>query len=297
VSLVESTVIFMSKNWFSAHPGLVRVGSVLVLGSLFVGVPTTSATAEEADPVVEAEPTPEPTPEPEDTWAVVDPDTGNVLNIIVCTESMCGKDGVTGGKLEDGETGIVGNLVRQGGQNQGGWRTDTQYGGGTSVTWKEEQQSFLVEQKNGADSSSSFSVVPEDGKDFSVRDIGTKNRFRSGEDSATLSTMRSDYTSPILNAELFFPGLGKEGSLLSYALMHRESLGDGADSGLDQIRLDVDSILIEEGFVERPGEDDGFAETDPNLDASHPIVRSMREITNNVITFLSSMLGFGQQHE
>ena len=268
---------------------------------LFVSIPNFSAAAEteesvpapqepSPEPEESAPPPQEPSPEPEDTWAVVDPETGNVLNIIVCTESMCGKDGVTGGKLEDGETGIVGNLVRQGSQSQGGWRS----GGGHQVTWQEEEGSFLVESNNGVDSSSSMRVVPRQGEDFVYKDIGTTNRFNSGDETATLRTNRSDFENPIVEVELEFPGLGQNGRLLSYWLELHDSGGDDARRALDQIGSDVDSILVEEGFtVEQSDLDDDSGErlAQNAPDGNHPFVGSIRKITAAVVGFLGGLLG------
>jgi len=266
---------------------LVSSGAFLTLLMLLVATPNFSAAAEAEGSDSASE---EPTPEPEDTWAVVDPATGNVLNVIVCTESMCGRDGVTGGTLEDGVTGIVGNLVRQGSQSQGGWRS----GGGHQVTWQEEQGSFLVESSNGNDSSSSMRVVPREGKDFVYRDIGTTNRFSSGDESATVSTNRSDFENPTLRVDIDFPGLGQTGSLLTYWMENRNPDGDAGRRALDQIGLDVDSILIEEGFAVEEiyvNEDTGERSTTRTLDSSNSFVVSIREITAAVVGFLGSLLG------
>jgi hypothetical protein len=203
---------------------------------------------------------------------------------------MCGQNGVTGGTIRDGETGIQGNLVRQGSQGQGGWRS----GGGHQVTWQEEQGSFLVESSTGPDSSSSVRVVPREGEDFVYRDIGTTNRFRSGDESATVSTNRSDSENPTLEVGIDFPSLGQNGSLLSYGLELRDSGEDGGRGALDQIGFDIDSILIDEGFVTEESHDDdetGQQSTTRTLDTSNDFVVAIRQITVAVVSFLGSLVG------
>jgi hypothetical protein len=184
----------------------------------------------------------------------------------------------------------MGNLVRQGSQSQGGWRS----GGGHQVTWQEEQGSFLVESSNGPDSSSSMRVVPREGEDFVYRDIGTTNRFSSGDESATVSTNRSDFEDPVLRVDIDFPGLGQNGSLLSYWMENRNPDGDAGRRALDQIGFDVDSLLIEEGFATEESyvdDETGEQSTTRTPDSSNPFVVSIREITAAVVGFLGSLLG------
>jgi hypothetical protein len=238
----------------------------------------------------------EPAPEAEDVWAVVDPNTGDVLNIIVCTQSMCGTDGVTGGKLQDGETGIVGDLVRQGTQATGGWRTDTQYGGGTSVTYDRDTKSFNVNQRSGADSSTSFRITPQEGQDWKVSDIGSSITKRSGDTSATLRTFRFDLQDPNLSATLELPDVGG-GTFRSYLI----GLGPNESSErpriLDQIAADVDTLLLEDGYVTEEttlDNETGEEATTKVLNSSNDFVVAIREVTSALVDWLSSQLGFAR---
>jgi hypothetical protein len=256
---------------------------LLVMGSY------TSVFAEEAAS--------EPAPEAEDTWAVVDPNTGNVLNIIVCTQSMCGTGGVTGGKLQDGETGIVGDLVRQGTQATGGWRTDTQYGGGTRVTYDRDTKSFDVKHQSGADSSTSFRITPQEGQDWKVSDIGSSTTERSGDTSATLRTFRFDLQDPTLSATLELPDVGG-GTVLSYAIGLRTNEPSERPRLLDQIAVDVDTLLFEDGYViteTNLDQETGAETTTEVLDSSNDFVVAIREVTSAVVDWLSAQLGFGRE--
>jgi hypothetical protein len=98
-----------------------RIGAILALTLL---LPTTALAEESEAPeeiattVPESEPAPEPEPDPTvdpdpvGGWAVIDSVTGRVVNVVVCTESVCGVDGEWGGVLP-ADTDCPGCVLRK----------------------------------------------------------------------------------------------------------------------------------------------------------------------------------------
>ena len=287
----------MSVPWVSHFHlcAILLVAGLFVMGSAGPVVAEETAPPPDNDSVAE-ETAPPPDDDPAETWAVVDPDTGNVLNIIVCTESMCGQNGQTGGKLQDGETGIVGNLVRQGTLEGGGWRTDTQYGGGTSVKWQEDKQSFLVEQKNGPDDASSFRVTPQSGTGFKTSDFETKSTLRKDDQSVDVRVFRSEIDSARAEIDLGFSLWTPSQRVFSYVFESGSGAGSsGLQSLLEQISSDVDSALIEDGHLENhPLEADGSADAqDLGIDGEGNVfVDAIRALTKSATEFLAGFFGF-----
>lgn len=287
--------------------------SIVVIGltfSLAVGS-NTSVFAEESDqPAAEEEAVVSPPPysggktstKPTDaeTWAVIDPNTGDVLNITVCTPSVCGPGGSFGGKLRDAETGIVGDLVRQGSSSQGGWRS----GGDTSVTHDRDTGSFVVKHRSGADSltssadsSTSFRITPQQGQDSKVSDIESTTTKRSGETSGTLRTYRSDHQDNTVDATIELPDLGERGSLLTYEVEARTSESNELPAALNQISFDVDALLMENGYVSSETTVDEGTGEETNaevVDSSNDFVAAIREVVGGLVDWLSSLVGFGR---
>jgi hypothetical protein len=77
-------------------------------------------------------------------WAVVDPETGDVKNVIVCTEDVCGKDGAWGGVLPD-DTDCPGCLlVEQTEASEDGNVSGHRSSEDTSVTYREDSGDFSI---------------------------------------------------------------------------------------------------------------------------------------------------------
>jgi hypothetical protein len=128
-------------------------------------------------------------------------------------------------------------------------------------------------------------------------DIETSTTKRSGDTSASLRTYRSDYQDPSVDAALTLPDVGESGRTFNYELEVRTSSEQERPSALDQISLDVDSVLMEEGYVTTEtstDEDTGEETTTEVIDWSNDFVASIREVTRAVVDFLSSLLGFGE---
>jgi hypothetical protein len=67
---------------------------------------------------------------------------------------------------------------------------------------------------------------------------------------------------------------------------------------LDQIAVDVDTLLLEDGYViteTNLDEETGAETTTEVLDSSNDFVVAIREVTSAVVDWLSAQLGFGRE--
>ena len=130
-----------------------------------------------------------------------------------------------------------------------------------------------------------------------IVDIETSTTKRSGDTSGTLRTYRSNTQDPTLDATLNLPDLGESGATFNYELQVRASEASERPSALDQIAFDVDSVLMDEGFVttETTVDEETGEESSANVvDSSSDFVVAIRDVTRAVVDFLSSLLGFGE---
>lgn len=177
----------------------IAIGTIFALGLSLLPTPAFAEEVVEEAPAVE---------EP-GGWAVVDPDTGNVLNIIVCTQSVCGEGGEFGGRLEDAATGIVGNLVYQTPPNTGGYRSSE----GTDVTWVEEQGHFEIRTESGNNGNAQTETViltPGAPEGQGLSNIKKSTTFRdastyTGERSVEAETFQEDLSDLTPEVSVFFP--------------------------------------------------------------------------------------------
>jgi hypothetical protein len=155
----------------------------------------------------------------------------------------------------------------------------------------------------------SFTIVPErtsrnadgTGRSYNIGsgivDITTDKTFRSGDTSASVRTYRSDYQNPWLDVTMSLPDLGPDGSAFTYGLQFRTNGSAERPSVLDQIALDIDSALVDKGYVITEtgiDEETGEETTTENLDSDNAFVVAVRDVTRSVVEFLSSLLGFGR---
>jgi len=177
-----------------------------------------------------------------------------------------------------------------------------------SVKWDEASGTFRIGGQSG-DTTTRQTLVPSktsrdtngEGRTYNIGsglvDIETTTTKRSGDTSASLRTYRSDYQDPSVDASLTLPDVGESGRTFNYELEVRTSSEQERPSVLDQISLDVDSVLMEEGYVTTEtttDEDTGEETTTEVIDSSNDFVVSIREVTRAVVDFLSSLLGFGE---
>lgn len=230
-------------------------------------------------------------------WARVDVATGEVLHVCACPGRVNAWD-----SWRAGAGGAVppGTAMRF----QARATPDGNVAGWGDATFDQSSGRFRVD--NGQ---SSFEIVPENtsrnadgtGRSYNIGsgivDITTDNTFRSGDTSANVRTYRSDYQDSTVDVSLGLPDLGENGSLLTYETETRTSESSERPSALDQISLDVDSLLMENGYVATDitiDEETGEETTTQIVDSENTFVVAIREVTQSVVEFLSSLLGFGR---
>jgi hypothetical protein len=251
--------------------------------------------AEEAGGEPPTEYVPPPGSEGVGGWALVDPSTGQVLGVHVCDISVCGPNGSWGGRLPGTDYVYRFQTRATPDGNVAGW------GNGT---FDERSGTFRV-----GDGENSFRIVPEKtsrnadgtGRSYNIGsgivDITTDKTFRSGDTSASVRTYRSDYQNPWLDVTMSLPDLGPDGSAFTYGLQFRTNGSAERPSVLDQIALDIDSALVDKGYVITEtgiDEETGEETTTENPDSDNAFVVAVRNVTRSVVEFLSSLLGFGR---
>lgn len=284
------------------------------------------------EPASEPEPEPEPeyVPPPEASegvggWAVVDPETGNVHGVIVGTIDTFRSTEARGG-MGSSYMGCHANCVLRfqtratpdgnvAGYHGTQTRVDengnaTQFNDG-SVKWDEASGTFTMGRTSG-DTTTNQRLVPSQtsrdengqGRTYNIGsgivDIETTTTKRSGDTSATLRTYRSNTQDPTVDANLSLPDLGDSGSSFNYELEVRTSQESERPSALDQISLDVDSVLMDEGYVTTEttvDEETSEETTTVVVDSSNDFVIAIRDVTRAVVDFLSSLLGFGEPRD
>ena len=231
-------------------------------------------------------------------WARVDVATGEVLHVCACPGRVNAWDSWRAGA---GGAVPAGTAMRF----QARATPDGNVAGWGNATFDQPSGTFRVDSGE-----TSFTIVPEKtsrnadgtGRSYNIGsgivDIRTDRTFRSADTSANLRTYQSDPQSPWLDVTMTIPNLGREGSVFSYGLWSRTNEASERPSMLDQISLDVDSALIDEGYVATEttlDEETGEETTTEVLDTSNGFVVVIREVTSAVVDWLSSRLGFGRE--
>jgi hypothetical protein len=127
-----------------------------------------------------------------------------------------------------------------------------------------------------------------------IVDIRTSKKIVSGSESASVDTYRSDLSDTTVDAVIALPGLGSEGTL-GYVFGSRENSSLEPVSELGQVRTDLISILMGMGFtktVESVDEETGEESSTEVLDESNAFVGAIMSVTEGIVDFLSSLLGF-----
>ena len=253
-------------------------------------------------------------------WAVIDPTTGIVYGVIVGDWSAETWEEVKNTRTVDGFMGCPApcelrfqtRATADG--NVAGWhgtQTNVDADGNAtqsndgSVRFDQSTGNFQINNQTG-DSSSSQTLVPEktsrdangEGRSMDlgtgIVDIRTSKRIVSGSESATVDTYRSDLSDTTVDAVIALPGLGSEGTL-EYVFGSRENTSLEPVSELGQIRTDLISILMGLGFrttVESVDEETGEESSTEVLDESNALVGAIMSVTEGIVDFLSSLLGF-----
>ena len=253
-------------------------------------------------------------------WAVIDPTTGIVYGVIVGDWNAETWEEVKNTRTVDGFMGCPapcelrfqtratadGNVAgwhgTQTNVDADGNATQTNDG---SVRFDESTGNFQINNQTG-DSSSSQTLVPEktardangEGRSMDlgtgIVDIRTSKKIVSGSESASVDTYRSDLSDTTVDAVIALPGLGSEGTL-EYVFGSRENTSLEPVSEIGQVRTDLISILMGMGFtttVETVDEETGEESSTEVLDETNTFVSAILTVTQGIVDFLSSLLGF-----
>ena len=253
-------------------------------------------------------------------WAVIDPTTGIVYGVIVGDWNAETWEEVKNTRTVDGYMGCPapcelrfqtratadGNVAgwhgTQTNVDADGNATQTNDG---SVRFDQSTGNFQINNQTG-DSSSSQTLVPEktardangEGRSMDlgtgIVDIRTSKKIVSGSESASVDTYRSDLSDTTVDAVIALPGLGSEGTL-EYVFGSRENTSLEPVSELGQVRTDLISILMGMGFtktLETIDEETGEESSTEVLDESNAFVSVILTVTQGIVDFLSSLLGF-----
>ena len=256
----------------------------------------------EPGPAPEAEPVAEVDPDPVGGWAVIDPVTGDVANVIVCRESVCGESGEWGGLLP-GDTNCPGCLLRKqtNGTSDGnvaGWRS----GGGTTVTYDgDEKGTFTIvsdgSTAGGGTVSQSMTLDPaRTATDPERMDLhtgvvrrSTDARFEEDEQAARATV---EETRPEGGA------LESGETTVTFDALDQVFAYESASEAASALEADVDAALVEQGLdepVASEPEPEAETESAPAVDdfdsETNTVVRAIRTLVERVTSFLSSWFG------
>jgi hypothetical protein len=256
-------------------------------------------------------------------WAVIDPTTGIVYGVIVGDWNAQTWEEVKNTRTVDGYMGCPApcelrfqtRATADG--NVAGWHgtqthvdadgNATQTNDG-SVRFDQATGNFQINNRTG-DSSSSQTLVPEktsrdangQGRSMDlgtgIVDIRTSKRIASGSESASVDTYRSDLSDSTVDAVIALPGLGEEGTL-EYVFGSRGNTSSEPVNELGQIKTDLISILMGMGFtttVDALDEETGEVSSTEVLDESNTFVSAILSVTQGIVDFLGSLLGFADR--
>jgi hypothetical protein len=302
----------MKKNKFS---GIQRVAATATAISLLFSFGVAQpAFAEEYVPPPEAFEGP-------GGWAVIDPTTGIVYGVIVGDWNEETWEEVKNTRTVDGYMGCPApcelrfqtRATEDG--NVAGWHgtqtsidddgNATQTNDG-SVRFDESTGDFQINNQVEDGVTTTQTLVPEktardengEGRSMDlgtgIVDIKTSKKITVGTESASVDTYRSDLADTTVDAVIALPGLGSEGNL-EYVFGSRANTSLEPVNELGQIKTDLISILIGMGFtktVDSTDEETGEVSSIEVLDESNAFVGAIMTVTEGIVDFLSSLLGF-----
>ncbi|MFZ9790460.1 MAG: hypothetical protein ACO3C2_05160 [Candidatus Nanopelagicales bacterium] len=226
-------------------------------------------------------------------WAVVDPNTGAVHGVIVCTADVCGPSGSWGGKLPGEYMGCTNCNLRfqtraTADGNVAGWhgtQTNIDANGNAtqtndgSVTWNEKERNFTISNKStdgkGNSISSKSTLIPEktalDGKNLQTGIINQENQYTSNEnsDSVTVTTLKENIDST-------------ENVTVKYSNWENDPLlkYESIQGFIENIDSDVENALISQG--------------ENTEDPENEMVKTIKTLTTKVKDFVSNLFGFNR---
>jgi hypothetical protein len=256
-------------------------------------------------PAFAEEPAPAYTPPPEahegvGGWAVVDPNTGIVHGVVVCTVDVCGPSGSWGGKMPieyQGCTGCDlrfqtratddGNVAGYSGhsyQINSDGSVDVKNDG--SVTWNAKENNFSIKNQsvdsNGNKIERKQKLIPEktatDGKNLHTGIVDIETNYQSSDvsgESVEVNVKQKDFYAPSEEVKIAY----RNWRVFEYesALAARESLEN-----------DVNSALVDDGYEATVEEDSEEDESKDEIVSDQPeFVQAVKQLTTRVIEFLS----------
>ena len=241
-------------------------------------------------------------------WAVVDPNTGVVHGVIVCTNDVCGPSGSWAGKLPGEYMGCTncnlrfqtratddGNVAGYSGHSY-----DIDSSGNASikndgsVKWNEKEKNFTI--KNSSTDSSKSKVtrtqtlIPEktasDGKNLHTGIVDINTEYESSiiagqRVKGSTKQQNLEDKSSTINVEFPNWSAGK-----NFTYENPNLLVENIDS-------DVDNELNKDGFTTDSKED----ASDELVEESEDVifVKAIKALTENVKSFFSSLFGFSTE--
>jgi len=252
-------------------------------------------------------------------WAGVDPNTGIVHGVIVCTHDVCGPSGSWAGKLPGEYMGCTncnlrfqtratddGNVAGYSGHSydidSSGNATIKNDG---SVKWNEKEKNFTIKNSSTDSSNTKISrtqtLIPEktasDGKNLYTGIVDINTEYQSGlinNQRVKGTTSQSDMNDLNSSISLEFPNwsTGKRFVFNNPNLL------------MDTVNATIDSALIADGFDPFPSPAPSSSEftdevTPAPVEDSEDVVfvKAIKNLTENVKKFFSGMFGFNQEIE
>ena len=278
----------MKKIWFGLLSGL------LVALSLSSAAIAEEVVAEEPAPVVEPAYTPPPEAfEGVGGWAVVDPNTGNVHGVVVCTADVCGPSGSWGGRMPHEYMGCTDCVFRfqtraTADGNVAGWhgtQTEIDSDGNVSQTndgsvkWNAGDNTFTIENQsvdgNGSKVKRKQKLVPEktatDGENLSTGIVDIETSFESEVEQEAVAVNTKQET------------LSSDSALVEVAFENWRKYEYERVEDLKNLTSDVEADLVNDGYV-LAGEDEVVEEEPPVF------VRAIRELTKRVVEFFTGWI-------
>jgi hypothetical protein len=241
-------------------------------------------------------------------WAVVDPNTGVVHGVIVCTNDVCGPSGSWAGKLPGEYMGCTncnlrfqtratddGNVAGYSGHSY-----DIDSSGNASikndgsVKWNEKEKNFTI--KNSSTDSTKSKVtrtqtlIPEktasDGKNLHTGIVDINTEYESSTIAGQRvkgSTKQQNLEDKSSTINVEFPNWS-EGKNFTY---------ENPNLLVENIDSDVDNELNKDGFTTDSKED----ASDELVEESEDVifVKAIKALTENVKSFFSSLFGFSTE--
>jgi hypothetical protein len=236
-------------------------------------------------------------------WAVVDPNTGIVHGVIVCTNDVCGPSGSWSGKLPGEYMGCTNCNLRfqtratDDGNVAGfsGHSYDIDSSGNASikndgsVKWNEKEKNFTIKNSYSDSTKSKVTrtqtLIPEktasDGKNLHTGIVDVNTEY----DSSTIAGQRVKGSTKQQNLEdknstinVEFPNWA-EGKNLTY---------ENPNLFVENIDSDVENELKKDGLDTTTNPDTELVEESEDV----IFVKAIKALTENVKSFFSSLFGF-----